>query len=195
MALLFNNNLLNTLFGAEFNSISVIPVDVTISESHSRNQVITRRAIEGGSSVTDGIMIMPDSVTMECLIKSDLLGDSWQEKLAKIDQIRLSREPFDIVTSLGTYESMFFDGAITINRDNLNTSVLMFSATFSHIDIIETISTTVPKAASGKDQSSIRKNEPKVDAGKKQLTEAPQSTLRSFGESIGKPIGSFLGGL
>jgi hypothetical protein len=169
MALLFNNNLLNKLFGAEFNSISVIPVDVTTSESHTRNQSITRRAIEGGGTVTDGVMILPDSVNMNCIIKSDLLGDSWQEKLAKIDQIRLAREPFSIVTSLGTYESMFFDGAITIDRDVTTQTILAFTATFSHIDIIETISTLVPKNASGKDAVGQRRNAPAEDAGKKQL--------------------------
>lgn len=169
MALLFNNNLLNTLFGAEFNSISVIPIDVTIGETHYRNQTVTRRPIEGGGTITDGIIIGADDVSMDCLIRSTLLGDSWSEKLAKIDQIRLSREPFDIVTSLGTYQSMFFDGQIAINRDVTTQNILMFSANFSHIDIINTISTVVPKDSSGKDASSKRKNAPKEDAGKKQL--------------------------
>lgn len=168
MALLFNNNLLNKLFGVEFNKISVIPVDVTLSESHSRNQSITRRAIEAGATITDNVIILPDSVSMNCIIKSDLLGDSFTEKLAKIDQIRLAREPFDVVTSLGTYESMFFDGSITINRDVSNNTVLAFSATFSHIDIIETISETVPKSSSGKDQVSQQKNAPAEDVGKQQ---------------------------
>jgi len=168
MAILFNNNLLNKLFGAEFNKISVIPVDVTISETHNRNQSITRRAIEAGGTITDNVIILPDSVSMSCIIKSDLLGDSFTEKLAKIDQIRLAREPFDIVTSLGTYESMFFDGTISINRSVSNNTVLAFSATFSHIDIIETISESVPANDSGKDESSQRKNAPAEDVGKKQ---------------------------
>jgi hypothetical protein len=168
MALIFNNNLLNTLFGSQFNSISVIPIDVTISETHSRQQQITRRAIEGGATVTDGVMILPDSVSMSGIIKSDLLGDSWQEKLAKIDQIRLAREPFDVVTSLGTYESMFFDGSLVIDRSTSNNTVLSFSATLSHIDIIETVSELVPEADSGKDDEGRRKNAPAIDAGKKQ---------------------------
>lgn len=187
MALLFNNNLLNKLFGVEFNSISVIPVDVTISESHSRNQSITNRPIEGGGTVTDGIIILPDSVNMDCLITSELIGDSWQEKLSKIDQIRLSREPFSIVTSLGTYESMFFDGPITINRDVTTQNVLAFNATFSHIDIIETITTIVPKDASGKNAVSRRKNAPKADAGKKQaLPETAKDKKTSILKSIVK---------
>ena len=96
MALIFNNNLLNQLFGREFNKISVVPVDVTLSETHTRNQSITRRTIEGGESKVDNIIILPDSVSMNCIIKSDLFGDSFEEKLSKIDQIRLAREPFDV---------------------------------------------------------------------------------------------------
>lgn len=165
MALLFNNNLLNKLFGVEFNKISVLPIDVTINETHTRNQTITRRAIENGATVTDGVLILPDSVSMDCIMKGSLLGDSIEEKLSKIDQIRLAREPFDIVTSFGVYESMFFDGAITFNRDTSNNTVLMFTANFSHIDIISTISTTVP-AADSKDSKRLA---PKVDSGKSQL--------------------------
>ena len=168
MAILFNNNLLNKLFGVEFNKISVIPVDLTINETHNRNQSITRRAIEAGGTITDNVIILPDSVSMSCIIKSDLLGDSFTEKLAKIDQIRLAREPFDIVTSLGTYESMFFDGVISINRNVSNNTVLAFTTTLSHIDIIETISESVPKADSGKTESSQRKNAPSEDLGKQQ---------------------------
>lgn len=171
MALIFNNNLLNTLFGAEFSSISVIPIDVTVSEVHSRNQTITRRAIEGGSTVSDGVLILPDSVTIRGIIKSDLLGDSWSEKLSKIDQIRLAREPFDVVTSLQTYESMFFDGPITFDRTTSNNTVLSFYATLSHIDILETISTAVPAKDSGKDAEGQRRNAPAENPGKKQLQE------------------------
>tara|TARA_R100001198_G_C5175577_1_gene174461 strand:- start:528 stop:890 length:363 start_codon:yes stop_codon:yes gene_type:complete len=101
-------------------------------------------------------------------MKNNLLGDSYQEKLSKINQLRLTKEPFDIITSLGVYESMFFDGSIIINRDVTTQNVLAFSATFSHIDILETVTTKVPKSSSGKNDASIRKNAPSVDAGKQQ---------------------------
>ena len=165
MALIFNNNLLNQLFGREFNKISVVPVDVTLSETHTRNQSITRRTIEGGESKVDNIIILPDSVSMNCIIKSDLFGDSFEEKLSKIDQIRLAREPFDVVTSLGVYEDVFFDGAITINRSVSNNTVLAFTATFSTLDFINTETTKVP-AGSSKLPTTTG---PLEDIGKKQL--------------------------
>jgi len=165
MALIFNNNLLNTLFGRQFNKIGVIPIDVTVSESHQRNQNITRRAIEGGSSKVDNVIILPDTVTMNCIVKSDLLGDSFDEKLNKIDQIRLAREPFDVVTSLGVYENVFFDGPLTINRDVSNNTVLAFTATMTALDFINTETSIVPRAASS------RENAPAESLGKKQLVE------------------------
>jgi hypothetical protein len=177
MALIFNNNLLNQLFGKEFNKISVVPIDVTISETHTRNQSITRRTIEGGSTKVDNIIILPNGVSMNCIIKSDLFGDSFEEKLAKIDQIRLAREPFDIVTSLGTYESMFFDGAINISRETSNNTVLAFTATFSHLDFIKTDTTTVDLESSAKDAAGKRTNGAAVDVGKKQLQEEADSSV------------------
>lgn len=171
MALIFNNNLLNQLFGREFNKISVIPVDVTLSETHNRNQAITRRTIEGGQDKVDNIIILPDSVSMSCVIKSDLFGDSFEEKLSKIDQIRLAREPFDIVTSLGVYESMFFEGALTINRDTSTSTVLAFTATFSHLDFITTETTTVPAGAS----KLATITDPAENVGKKQAIDTVES--------------------
>lgn len=122
---------------------------------------------------------------MNCIIKSDLFGDSFEEKLAKIDQIRLAREPFDIVTSLGTYESMFFDGAISISRETSNNTVLAFTATFSHLDFINTETTTVDLIDSGKDAINQRTNAPAVDVGKKQLQdEVESSTLFDIASGV-----------
>lgn len=167
MAIIFNSNLLNQLFGAKFNSISSIPVDVTLSETHRRTNSLTRRAVEGGATITDNVIIQPDSVRMNCIIKSNLLGETWKEKLDKIDQIFRAREPFDIVTSLGAYENMFFDGGLNINRDVTNNTVLQFAATFSSILIIESVSEAVPRGRS----KEPKKTDPAEDLGKKQAQE------------------------
>lgn len=177
MALIFNNNLLNQLFGKKFNSISIIPIDVTLNEVHRRSNSLTRRAVEGGATITDNVIILPDTVTMNCIIKDTLLGDSWEEKLDKIDQIRRAREPFDIVTSLGAYDSMFFDGSIVINRDVTTNTVLAFSATFSKVFIIETLSEAVPKESikSGHEKTVA----PSEGLGKKQLLDQSEARIQS----------------
>jgi len=48
MALVFNPGALADIFGQELNSISVIPIDVTISESHEYRTTITSKPIEDG---------------------------------------------------------------------------------------------------------------------------------------------------
>ncbi len=166
MALIFNNNLLNELFGREFNKISALPIDVTISETHSLNQRMTSRPVEGGGTFTDNMIIDPTTLTMSCIVTSSLFGDSWEDKLNKIEQIRTAREPFDVVTSLRTYENMGFSGPITINRTVSNNTVLAFDVGLKEVIIISSITEQVPAKASGKTEEAIQKQAPKKDAGK-----------------------------
>ena len=166
MALIFNNNLLNELFGREFNKISVLPLDVTISETHSLNQRMTSRPVEGGGTFTDNAIIDPTTLTMSCIVTSSLFGDSWEDKLNTIEQIRTAREPFDVVTSLRTYESMFFSGPITINRTVSNNTILAFDVSLKQMIIISSVTEQVPAKESGKTEDAIQKQAPAQDAGK-----------------------------
>ena len=168
MALIFNNNLLNDLFGREFNKISVLPLDVTISETHSLNQRMTSRPVEGGGTFTDNIIIDPTTLTMSCIATSSLFGDSWEDKLNTIEQIRTAREPFDVVTSLRTYENMGFSGPITINRTISNNTVLAFDVSLKQVIIISSITEQVPAKESGKTEVDVQKQAPAQDAGKVQ---------------------------
>ena len=166
MALIFNNNLLNELFGREFNKISVLPLDVTISETHSLNQRMTSRPVEGGGTFTDNAIIDPTTLTMSCIVTSSLFGDSWEDKLNTLEQIRTAREPFDVVTSLKTYESMFFSGPITINRTVSNNTILAFDVSLKQMIIISSVTEQVPAKESGKTEDAIQKQAPAQDAGK-----------------------------
>ena len=168
MALIFNNNLLNELFGREFNKISVLPLDVTISETHSLNQRMTSRPVEGGGTFTDNAIIDPTTLSMSCIVTSSLFGDSWEDKLNTIEQMRAAREPFDVVTSLKTYESMFFSGPITINRTISNNTVLAFDVSLKQLIIISSVTEQVPAKESGKTEADVQKQAPAQDAGKVQ---------------------------
>ena len=153
MALIFNNNLLNELFGREFNKISVLPLDVTISETHSLNQRMTSRPVEGGGTFTDNAIIDPTTLTMSCIVTSSLFGDSWEDKLNTLEQIR-------------TYESMFFSGPITINRTVSNNTILAFDVSLKQMIIISSVTEQVPAKESGKTEGDIQKQAPAQDAGK-----------------------------
>ena len=171
MALIFNNNLLNELFGRDFNKISVLPIDVTVSESHSLNQRMTSRPVQGGGTFTDNMIIDPDTLTMSCIVTSSLFGDSWEDKLNTIEQIRKSREPFDVVTSLRTYENMGFSGPLVINRTVANNTVLQFDVSLKQVIIISSVTEQVDTNASGKTEEDRQKQAGKQDAGKVQGTQ------------------------
>lgn len=168
MALIFNNNLLNELFGREFNKISVLPIDVTVSESHSLNQRMTSRPVQGGGTFTDNMIIDPDTLTMSCIVTSSLFGDNWEDKLNTINQIRKSREPFDVVTSLQVYANMGFSGPLVINRTVANNTVLQFDVGLKQAIIISSVTEQVPTDESGKTEEGKQKQAPGQDAGKVQ---------------------------
>lgn len=174
------------MFGSDYNQISVIPIDVTQVETHTFNHTITRKPVQDGGVIADNILIEPDSVTIQGIftdqtafgataemINSVIDGvdrrtnmPMWEDKLAKLHEIRKMREPFTLVTSLGTYKNMFFDGPITVNRDLTTSDALFFTATMTGINIISARTTQVPAGALKDD----KKMAPKKDVGKKSNT-------------------------
>ena len=183
MALIFNNNLLNRIFGREFNKISTLPITVTVRETHQLNQRVTRRAVQGGEGFVDNVIIDPDEVIMECICTNDFLGDSWQDKYAKLDEIRKAKAPFDVVTSIRTYSNMFFSGAIVINRDKTNSQALVFTAPISQINILSAVTESVPFEESGGPEADKREFGPAQDVGKVQ-GQTPSDTQNSKVSSI-----------
>lgn len=184
--LIFEPGALRKMFGSDYNQISVIPIDVTQVETHTFNHTITRKPVQDGGVIADNILIEPDSVTIQGIftdqtafgataemINSVIDGvdrrtnmPMWEDKLAKLHEIRKMREPFTLVTSLGTYKNMFFDGPITVNRDLTTSDALFFTATMTGINIISARTTQVPAGALKDD----KKMAPKKDVGKKSNT-------------------------
>ena len=161
--LIFEPGKLRKLFGSDYNQISVIPIDVTQVETHTFNHTITRKPVQDGATISDNILIEPDSVTIQGIFTDQSLLNkgidlvqsalddgftpstmsTWEDKLAKLHEIRKMREPFTLVTSLGTYKNMFFDGPITVNRDLTTSDALFFTAMLTGINIISARTTQV----------------------------------------------------
>lgn len=186
--LIFEPGVLRKMFGSDYNQISVIPIDVTQVETHTFNHTITRKPVQDGATISDNIIIEPDSVTIQGIFtdKSNSAAISeittsiidgvdrrtdmktWEDKLAKLHEIRKLREPFTLVTSLGTYKNMFFDGAITVNRDLTTSDALFFTATLTGINIIASRTTQVPSSAMTDEKNGgAKKMAPAKDVGKK----------------------------
>lgn len=186
--LIFEPGVLRKMFGSDYNQISVIPIDVTQVETHTFNHTITRKPVQDGATISDNIIIEPDSVTIQGIFtdKSNSAAISeittsiidgvdrrtdmktWEDKLAKLHEIRKLREPFTLVTSLGTYKNMFFDGAITVNRDLTTSDALFFTATLTGVNIIASRTTQVPSSAMTDEKNGgAKKMAPAKDVGKK----------------------------
>ena len=215
--LIFEPGVLRKMFGSDYNQISVIPIDVTQVETHTFNHTITRKPVQDGGVIADNILIEPDSVTIQGIftdqtafgataemINSVIDGvdrrtnmPTWEDKLAKLHEIRKMREPFTLVTSLGTYKNMFFDGPITVNRDLTTSDALFFTATLTGINIISARTTQVPASAMADEKNGgAKKMAPKKDVGKKsniagqtnaagqKVSTATQERSKSWGVSI-----------
>lgn len=201
--LIFDPGVLRKFFGRDYNQISVIPIDVTQVETHTFNHTITRKPVQDGGVIADNILIEPDSVTIQGIFTDKSLFNkaydfvdsalddgftpskfsTWEDKLAKLHEIRKMREPFTLVTSLGTYKNMFFDGAITVNRDLTTSDALFFTATLTGINILSARTTQVPASAMSEDKNGgAKKMAPAKDVGKKSNT---AGQINAAGKKVG----------
>lgn len=175
------------------NSMRSLPIDVTVSESHSWGQKLTDKPVEGGARVSDNIVLKPREVTLSgYLITDDEF--TMQEKLEMLEALRTDREPFTVVTSLKVYDSMFFSSDIKIARAAKNARALKFSVNLKYVSFIASTSNQVEKGDVAKthdpygrefepseglpphltghpssDLSGARSRTPSIDLGKKSL--------------------------
>lgn len=201
--LIFEPGILRKMFGNDYNQISVIPIDVTQTENHMFGHTITKKPVQDGATIADNIIIEPDRVTITGIftdqsllnkgldLAGGLLGDgvapssfsTWEDKLAKLHEIRKMREPFTLVTSLGTYKNMFFDGDIAVNRDLTTSEALFFTTTLCGINIIASRTTQVPASAMADDKNGgAKKMAPKKDVGKQSNT---AGQVNAAGQKVG----------
>jgi hypothetical protein len=145
--------------GGETNFLKTIPIDVTVSESHQWGQKVTDKPVEGGARVSDNIILEPPMVDISGILVTDE-AFTMQEKLEMLEELRTNREPFTVVTSLKTYDTMFFDSAIRIERNSSSARAIVFTATLKHINFIESETTEVPAESVAKVDGSDGKKLP-----------------------------------
>ncbi|AUR89459.1 hypothetical protein NVP1123O_30 [Vibrio phage 1.123.O._10N.286.48.F3] len=179
MALVFENPVLQKLFGSEYAKFSTIPIDLTIEERVSHSMTITNKPAEDGTVFSDNIIEQPTVISFDGICTSDFLGDTWQDKKAKLDELRRIREPFTFVGILGTYESVFFSN-IEYTANSRYANSLKFTATLQQIPIIKASTVTVPADASKNPEQQA----PPKNKGKVQPKQAPEQSSQSILSSI-----------
>jgi hypothetical protein len=189
MALIFDPAALRRLFGQNFNAISTLQVDVTISESHSLSSNVTEKPVEDGSNINDNVILGNAKLSISGVLTDERFGTSQAEKWAALKEIRRTREPFTVTTSLEVYENMIFTD-LSVGRDVSNTGAVFFTAELTQVRIIASETAQVPLAAIR--ESRKAKQAAKQDKGKQQATtqteggaaSETQSTRRSLAKQI-----------
>lgn len=179
MALIFDNpSATSNVLGSQYNLLHTIPIDVTITETHSLKQTITDKPVEGGATISDNIILLPSTVKIKGILAGDILsGDTLGDKFNSLKSLRKTREPFTLTTSLDIYRNMFFDGEIVINRDSSNIRAVVFDTVLKQVNIIESLTTTVPpeSVAAENDKKGKRSRSGKKQSGKKSAKEVSAS--------------------
>lgn len=143
-------------------SIDGYPIDVTTSEDHTFDAVVTDYPVEKGSDKSDHIQNKQPVVTMEGVVTDTPLAAMILERLAagdkvpgaqrgtlpsvdalaKLLEVREARQPVTITTSLKTFENMALT-QLQLPRMSGEGRALRFSATFRQMDIVENERTTI----------------------------------------------------
>jgi len=124
----------------------VIDVDIVVTETENLNNIVTDKTIEDGSHIADNNVILPTTLTVTGFVLpgEDITAD---ERFQAIIDLRLTREPFDVLTSRGVFENMVFDGRITVNRSQRNTNAISFTANLKEFIFVTSSSRFIPTTA------------------------------------------------
>lgn len=182
--------------------IGVVTLDASISERHSKKNVITGHPIESGKDVTDHIRREPENIEINGIIsntpifqvlrpglgvKSPVDGDNsfLGDRASQADKaFRKTMEEGGLITvftSLRTYKNMAIS-AYSVTRDKDTSNILQFTISLQEVIIVETIAIQLPTPV----QPS---NGPITDNGSKtsKAIESPDTPLRAlihFGSGI-----------
>lgn len=131
-------------------SIGDVDISVSINETHAHAATVTDNPIETGSSVTDHVQISGVELTMESLVSDAPSADpdeapalSPASAYLLLQRLFKNREPFDVRTSLATYENMVVRRlAVTRNKDT--GAVLRFTAELKQLLFAHSETVLVP---------------------------------------------------
>jgi hypothetical protein len=175
---------------------------VTLEEQHSDELTITQHPVEQGAAITDHAFKNPAQLTIRAgwtnssvaalgsSVLSALGGDVGallrpsyvREIYDQLLQLQASREPFDIYTGKRRYQNMLMRSLAT-TTDASTENVLIVTASFQQIIIVETQATTVPAS---ENQAQPQKTAPVQSAGTKQLAPAPQANTSALATIAGR---------
>lgn len=148
--------------------IGDIVATVTLDESGSDELEITQHPVQRGAAITDHAYVKPASLSMR--LGWDASTRPVEETYQQLLDLQADREPFDIVTGKRIYRDMLFK-SIGVTNDPKTERVLVVSASFQQVILVDVVISTVPPRAK---QASPGKTGGTSKAGAKQAKPATE---------------------
>lgn len=126
-----------------------IVLDASLREDHGVESQMTTDVIESDANVTDHIVTAPLRLTIEFIVSrhpTDIIPNLDYSRhiniYRQVEQLFLSRQPFDIVTSMKSYTNMF--GSLRTSRSKGTTNIMIATmdlrkVQFSSIDVSQLV--------------------------------------------------------
>lgn len=163
-----------------------IPLDASISESHSFNSRVSQFPIEDGSSISDNIVNDPTGLDLNGFVTntpvviftqniSNIIdnttgGDRVKTAFEALLFLRESKEVFTIVTGLKVYENMVFT-SLTFPRDKTTgTTNLRFNAKVINIKFVSSRTIVSPQTVASEPAELSDQATSTKDVGKQTTT-------------------------
>ena len=202
MAIIRNVQELRDYFGLNPVLIADLSIDVLRSETPIYDFEVTEHPVESGFEIADARIARPIGVTLEIILTDTELSasavgfaalenslgyDTWRDKRDRLYEIKDSNELIDVVTPLGTYESVTIS-SIRIDQTPSTSQALFCRVDFREVRIVSTEINNVnddevSKLKRAKKNDSKKKINSKKDKGTKQTqdsTPKQQSLLKSW---------------
>jgi hypothetical protein len=174
---------------------------VTIEEDHSDELTITKHPVERSPTISDHAIKEPAELSIRAGWSNSsltalggalldtlngnfgaLLSPSYAEEIyQKLLALQATREPFDVFTGKRRYKNMLMRTLRTTTSVETE-NVLIVTATFQEIIIVQTQATTAPPASV---QADPAKTSAVQSAGTKQLAPAPQANTDAIAKAMG----------
>lgn len=144
----------------------------SITEAHSSQVQVTEYPIEGGLTGNDDVIKTPNVFTWELAFGQ---SSNPEQTFAKLQDLLLSKETFDVSTGLKTYKNMKLL-SLSCSQDSHTGRILRCQLTMREILITYAIETLLPAA---EQQAEPALTQSTAQTGKKQLQESnvPESDL------------------
>ncbi len=142
--------------------IGEITVDVILNESTTDTLTITKQPVQQGASITDHAYMEPTVFTATMLFR-DNLTKSLSKIYKELQELQMSRVPFNIVTPKRIYSSMLISTLSQVT-DKSTENCLSITMSCQEVIIVSVTTTTVPRVkqknagATGKTEESGKKS-------------------------------------